>query len=166
VPVVTSIAVRDLDTEDGGSTIEGGPVKPTPSKLLAELITQHDELRRIMDRCEELSDQLDMGRGDAGALTREIVTLRHAFDAHNKFEEQLLRPVLRDLDAFGDVRIERMFRDHVGEHRAMRLQLGDATTNALRAAIDSLRVHLQAEERYFLSSRVLHDDIVVVENGG
>jgi len=141
-------------------------MKPTPSKLLAELIAQHDELRRIMDRCEELADQLDLGKCDAGTLTREIAKLRIAFDAHNKFEEQLLRPVLRELDAFGDVRIERMFSDHVGEHRAMRLQLGDATTNALRATIDNLRVHLQAEERYFLSSKVLRDDVVNVEPGG
>jgi hemerythrin-like domain-containing protein len=141
-------------------------LKLTPSKLLRELMTQHDELRRIMDRCEDLADQLDSGRGDAGALTREIAALRVAFDAHNKFEEQLLRPVLREIDAFGDVRIERMFTDHVGEHRTMRLQLGDATTNALRAAIDSLRVHLQAEESYFIASKVMRDDIVVVENGG
>ena len=130
-------------------------MKTTPSKLLAELLAQHDELRNIMDGCEELADQFDAGQDAALALTREIARLRVAFDAHNQFEEQLLRPVLRELDAFGDVRIERMFTDHVGEHRAMRLQLGDATTNALRGAIDSLRVHLEAEERYFRSSKVL-----------
>jgi hemerythrin-like domain-containing protein len=140
-------------------------VKTAPSKLLAELLHQHDELRKIMDRCEELADALDAGKGDALLLTREIAKLRVAFDAHNKFEEQLLRPVLREIDAFGDVRIERMFNEHVGEHRSMGLQLGDATTNALRGAIDSLRVHLQAEERYFLSSKVLRDDVISIENG-
>jgi hypothetical protein len=136
-----------------------------PSKLLGELMSQHDMLRAIMDRCEELADEVDIGKGDVRALTQEIAKLRIAFDAHNKFEEELLRPVLREIDAFGDVRIERMFSEHVGEHRSMRLQLGDATTNALRSAIDSLRVHLQAEERYFLSSKVLRDDLVSVENG-
>ncbi|HEY5944883.1 MAG TPA: hemerythrin domain-containing protein [Kofleriaceae bacterium] len=141
-------------------------MKQTPSKLLAELLEQHNELRRIMDRCEELADQVDIGKGDVAALIREIGKLRIAFDAHNRFEEQLLRPVLREIDAFGEVRIERMFHDHVGEHQAMRLQLGDATTNALRGAIDSLRVHLQTEERYFLSSKVLRDDLVTLESGG
>lgn len=139
---------------------------PTPSKLLTELIRQHDELRKIMDHCEELADALDAGKGDVTALTREIAKLRVTFDAHNHFEEQLLRPVLRELDAFGSVRIERMFSEHVNEHRSMKLQLGDATTNALRSALDSLRVHLDAEERYFLSSKVLRDDLVTVENGG
>ena len=137
-----------------------------PSKLLAELLQQHDELRTIMDRCEVLADEIDIGKGDVALLTREIARLRLAFDAHNKFEEQLLRPVLREMDAFGDVRIDRMFSDHVSEHRSIRLQLGDATTNALRSAIDSLRVHLQAEERYFLSSKVLRDDVVSLESSG
>ena len=131
----------------------------TPSKLLAELMQQHDGLRAIMDRCDELADQLDIGKGDPGALAREVAQLRIAFDAHNKFEEQLLRPVLREIDAFGDVRVERMFIDHVTEHRTMRLSLGDGTTNALRGAIDNLRVHLQAEERYFMASKVLRDGI-------
>jgi len=141
-------------------------VKTTPSKVLEQLIAQHDELRALMDRCEELADRLDAGEGNPLALTREIARLRLAFDAHNKFEEQLLRPVLHEIDAFGDVRIDRMFSEHVDEHRSMRQQLGDPTTNALRGVIDSLRVHLQAEERYFLSSKVLRDDVVSVESGG
>jgi hypothetical protein len=141
-------------------------VKTTPSKLLAELLDQHDGLRKIIERCEELADELDIGTGNPLALTREVARLRAAFDAHNNFEEQLLRPVLREMDAYGGVRIERMYVDHVAEHRAMRLQLGDGTTNALRAALDSLRVHLAAEERYFLSSRVLRDDVVSVESSG
>jgi hypothetical protein len=36
----------------------------------------------------------------------------------------------------------------------------------LRGALDQLRVHLQAEERYFLSSKVLRDDLVTVEGAG
>jgi len=139
-----------------------------PSKLLTELTKQHDALRAIMDRCEQLADALDEGRGDleaAAQLTREVAKLRLAFDAHNKFEEQLLRPVLREIDAFGDVRIDRMIADHVGEHHAVREQLGEGPTAMLRSAIDNLRVHLQAEERYFLSSKVLRDDLVSVEGG-
>jgi iron-sulfur cluster repair protein YtfE (RIC family) len=137
-----------------------------PSKLLTELMKQHDAIRAIMDRCESLADELDQGRGDPSQLTREVAKLRLAFDAHNKFEEQLLRPVLREMDAFGDVRIDRMVADHIGEHHAVREQLGDGPTAMLRSAIDTLRVHLQAEERYFLSSKVLRDDLVSVEPGG
>lgn len=137
-----------------------------PSKLLAELMKQHDALRTMMDRCDQLADELEAGGGDPGLLTREVAKLRLAFDTHNQFEEQLLRPVLREIDAFGDVRVERMIADHVGEHRTVREQLGDGPTAMLRNAIDHLRVHLQAEERYFLSSKVLRDDLVSVETGG
>ena len=136
-----------------------------PSKLLTELTKQHDAIRAIMDHCEQLADELDDGRGDPSQLTREVAKLRLAFDAHNKFEEQLLRPVLREIDAFGDVRIDRMIADHIGEHHAVREQLGEGPTAMLRSAIDTLRVHLQAEERYFLSSKVLRDDLVSVEGG-
>jgi hypothetical protein len=138
----------------------------TPSRLLTELMKQHDALRAMMDRCEQIADELDAGRVPPGNLTREVAKLRLAFDAHNKFEEQLLRPVLREIDAFGDVRIDKMVADHIGEHRAMRQQIGDGPTAELRGAIDNLRVHLEAEERYFVSSRVLRDDLVTVEGAG
>jgi hypothetical protein len=108
-------------------------MKPMSSDVLAELHEQHDELRAIIARCEVLADDLDMGKADAATLTREVVRLRVAFEAHIKFEEQLIRPGL--------------LAPHAREHRVVGLQLGDATTNALRAALDSLRAHLEDEER-------------------
>jgi hypothetical protein len=138
----------------------------TPSRALAELAAQHQVLRGMMERCEELADELDAGNMGPIQLTREVARLRLAFDSHNKFEEELLRPVLLAGDAFGEVRLERMIEDHVGEHRAMRQQLGSDATADLRAVIASLRVHLAAEERYFLSARVLRDDVVSVEETG
>ncbi len=137
----------------------------SPSRLLAELLQQHTALRAMIDRCEQIADELDVGRAQPGDLTREVAKLRVAFDAHNAFEEQLLRPVLREADAFGEVRVEQMVADHVDEHRAMRRQL-DGPTAELRAVLYELRAHLVAEERYFLSSRVLRDDLVSVEGAG
>jgi hypothetical protein len=128
-----------------------------PSRALSELKAQHEVLRRMMDRCEELADELDAGRMDPLQLTHEVSQLRIAFDAHNRFEEQLLRPVLLETDAFADVRIDRMVEDHVGEHRAMRSQFNTTATGELRDAIETLRAHLDAEERYLLSARVLRD---------
>jgi hypothetical protein len=134
----------------------------SPSRALTELKAQHDVLRRMMDRCEELADELEAGRIDPLQLTGEISQLRLAFDAHNRFEEQLLRPVLQETDALADVHIDRMIEDHVGEHRAMRSQFNATATGELRDAIESLRAHLEAEERYLLSARVLHDGLVNV----
>jgi hypothetical protein len=137
----------------------------TPSKLLEELQSQHEHLRMMMDRCEQLADEFDAGRGQPAVLTRHVSLLRVAFDAHNRFEEELLRPMLRELDAFAEVRIEQMVSDHIGEHRAIKHHL-DGPTAELRASLYELRAHLATEERYFLCSRVLRDDVVVVEGGG
>jgi len=137
-----------------------------PSGALAELIAQHDSLRILMDHCEDLADSLDAHPdADPTMLTRELARLRLAFDAHNKFEEQLLRPVLLEHDSFGPVRIQRMVEDHVHEHRAIGERLASPATAALRDVIETLRAHLDAEERYLLSARVLRDDLVTVEGG-
>ncbi|MGE0867096.1 MAG: hemerythrin domain-containing protein [Kofleriaceae bacterium] len=135
----------------------------SPSRALAELKAQHDGLRAMMTRCEELADAFDAGNTGAEQLMREVTRLRLAFDAHNKFEEQLLRPVLMEADAYAGVRIDRMMEDHVHEHREMRSRLHTSQTHELRDAIETLRAHLEAEERYLLTSRVLRDDRIAIE---
>lgn len=123
---------------------------------LSELIDQHDQLRSIMEHCEDLADALDANpSGDPEPLLQAIAKLRVAFDAHNKFEEALLRPVLLEHDSHGTVRVERMVEDHVHEHQAVRARLTSPTTEALRDVIETLRAHLAAEERYLLTSKVL-----------
>jgi iron-sulfur cluster repair protein YtfE (RIC family) len=119
----------------------------------------------MMARCEELADELDTGRMGPTQLMREVARLRLAFDAHNKFEEQLLRPALLEGDAFAGVRIDRMVDDHVNEHRAMRVQLATSETAVLRDVIETLRAHLDAEERYLLTAKVLRDDIIQIDDG-
>jgi hypothetical protein len=137
-----------------------------PSRALAELAAQHKVLRDMMARCEELADELDAGGAGPMQLAREVARLRLAFDSHNRFEEQLLRPVLLATDSFGEVRVDRMCEEHVGEHRAIRVQLASSTTADLRAVLEDLRAHLDAEERYFLTAKVLRDDLVTVEGVG
>lgn len=137
----------------------------TPRHALTELLQQHAELREIMRRCEHLADELDNQRAAPDEVAREVNRLRVAFDTHNLFEEQFLRPILLESDSFGETRIESMVSDHVGEHRALANGFVFTFTSELRFALDELRRHLDTEERHFLSSRVLRDDIVVVEGG-
>lgn len=138
----------------------------TPSTALEELMAQHASLRVLMDRCDDLADEVDRTGEPPLQLTREVAKLRLAFDSHNKFEEELLRPVLLSQDAFGEVRIEQMVSSHVDEHRSIRTRLHSWVTEELRDVIASLRAHLDAEERYFLSARVLRDDVVTLEGSG
>jgi len=131
----------------------------TPSRALTKLADQHAELRDMMERCEQLADALDAGQLGPEPLLHEVARLRVAFDAHNQFEEQLLRPVLLDADWMGAVRVSRMVEEHVEEHRSMRQQLGGVATAELRGVIANLRGHLDSEEHYFLSKKVLRDDL-------
>jgi iron-sulfur cluster repair protein YtfE (RIC family) len=123
------------------------------------LISQHEALRTMMTRCEELADELDAGGDSPHRLMREVAKLRLAFEAHNTFEEQLLRPALLESDVYATTRIERMVEDHVGEHRLVRQQLSSPVTSELRDTFETLRAHLDAEERYLLSARVLRDNL-------
>ncbi len=125
----------------------------SPERAVAELRAQHDLLRGMMDQCEELADALDAGSQGFTQLTRQVARLRLAFEAHNKFEEQLLRPVL--FGAHAAHVIEHLFEDHVQDHRAMRKQLATTETTGLREVIASMRRHLDAEERYLLAAGTL-----------
>src|SRR5688572_32465610 len=130
----------------------------SPRRALAELAAQHDALRDMMDRCDELIGLVGSDQCGSTQLIRELARLRLAFEAHNAFEEQLLRPLLRDTDPFAAARIERMIEDHVNEHRTMQQRLGSENPAELRDVFETLRAHLDAEERYLLSPKVLRDE--------
>jgi iron-sulfur cluster repair protein YtfE (RIC family) len=139
----------------------------TPSRALETLAAQHATLRENIYRCEVLADEVDAGTAEAAALVHEVAQLRKAFDDHNQFEEQLLRPLLLDVEWLGAVRVSRMVEDHVEEHRAMRRGLAETAsatatpspTGELRGVLANLLDHLATEERHFLSRKVLRDDL-------
>src|SRR5262245_20053093 len=91
-----------------------------PSQTLDILLDQHEALRGLMMRVETLIDASDDDEPVEVDLARAVTRLRMAFEAHNVFEESLLRPLLLDADSFGPVRIDRMIDEHVDEHRAVR----------------------------------------------
>jgi hemerythrin-like domain-containing protein len=137
-----------------------------PGRILVELEAQHAELRKMMDRCEQCIQALEEGQIDLADIARETARLRLAFAAHNTFEEQALRPLLLANDAFGVVRCDRMIEDHVSEHRELRERLLTATESPsqFRDVIETLRAHLDAEERYLLSAKVLRDVRVAADD--
>ncbi len=131
--------------------------------VLDKLLAQHATLRALMDECDPL-----VGDRDAAAvlqLERVIARLSLAFDAHNRFEASVLEPILVDVDAFDAVRLARMVTDHESEHRALHERLRVVEPASVQSMLATLREHLAAEERYYLSSRVVRDDLVVVEAG-
>jgi len=130
------------------------------NEILTKLLAQHATLRALMDECEVLIAAAAMVD-----LERVVARLSLAFDAHNGFEESVLAPILVDIDAFDAVRLARMVSDHEGEHRTLRERLRALEPSGVLETITTLREHLEAEERYFLSPRVVRDDLVVLEGG-
>lgn len=131
----------------------------TPSRARAVLAAQHTLLRQMIDRCEELADEVDVDCAGVTELALEVARLRIAFDEHNRLEEQLLQPLLLDAEWLGAARVSRMVEDHVEEHRAMRIGLAATPTGDLRGVLASLRDHLATEERYLMSQKVLRNDL-------
>lgn len=120
------------------------------ARALGELKAQHNNLRDMMERCEAFADELQAGRCGPLQLTREVTRLRLAFAAHNKFEEEMLRPVL--LAGIPGDAMDLKIEEHVASHRYMRSALARDETSMLREAIESMRAHLDAEELYLVSA--------------
>ena len=138
---------------------------PAPQALEA-LLSQHAELRAMIERCEDLADDLDRGAVGPATLTREVACLRRAFDVHNRCEARLLRPLLAESGALAEIRIELTCADHIDEHRLVRTGLEGSVVEELRTTLARLREHLVTEERCLLSRRASRSDAIVVENGG
>jgi phosphoenolpyruvate-protein kinase (PTS system EI component) len=144
---------RETAARLGESKRPTGDVMLEPDQMFNELVAQHAALRRLMSRCEELADELDAGGGDPLPLVGEVARLRVAFAEHDRFEEEVLRPLL--VNATASACIEHAFADHVREHAEMRTRLCTERTAMLRDVIASLRAHLDDEEHYLLSAGAL-----------
>jgi hypothetical protein len=136
-----------------------------PSQALALLREQHDQIRELADRCDAMLTGLADDREIADALGVAVARLRLAVGAHNRDEESLLAPILLATDAFGPVRVAEMARSHAVEHQLLRNTLEASTVAAIRPVIAQLRDHLAAEESFFLSYRIVRDDLVSIEPG-
>lgn len=139
----------------------------TPRRALTELRAQHAGLRGMMERCIELADELDAGRCGPTQLLREIARLRLAFASHNRYEEQLLRPVLLGAEQLDEGTLEDIEKQHVEEHYALQTRLaghaGTPMTHELRQVIEMMRAHLEHEERALSTNLLARGKVVAVD---
>lgn len=109
----------------------------------AELLRQHDEIRVLINHCERLADELDRGTIGPASVLMEVAHLRDTFEAHCRYEERFVRPIIDDA--------------HINEHRGATEVLGSPITGVLRATLARLRRHLDSEDRYFLGQETSHE---------
>jgi iron-sulfur cluster repair protein YtfE (RIC family) len=146
-----------------------------PSQEVVLLLKQHDWLRSLLSGVEVAATEAEYGGGPAMvALAVAIEQLGHALDEHNAAEEAMLDPLLREADVWGPDRVAQMIEHHRAEHAASREELrvlaGARVPELAAARVQRLstriRAHMDGEERDFLNSRVLRDDVVALDASG
>ena len=142
--------------------------------LREELLQQHHRLRRLIGTAKRLSTQIVRG-GPVAAPARKLQSVLEELDRslreHWRYEEAMLQPVLRTIDAWGPERVARMERVHKAEHRAMAAAMETAAmatppkrlASVARVMADELIAHIQDEEKYLLSRSVLTYDVIRVD---
>jgi len=145
----------------------------TPSQIRAELLDQHAQIRTLMAEIRRIAERARSGEPVGGALRSGLALLSAAFMEHNAREEELLRPVIPTVDAWGKARAEIMDETHVREHDALRqaiLGIPHTPREFAGAGVEDLfdRVlkHMEREEETLLADDVLRDDPVVIGFGG
>jgi hypothetical protein len=136
--------------------------------IRTELTAQHTNLRRMIEEARMLAHDSQPTSGELRARVEELYeTLRE----HNRCEEDLLRGILANIDAWGPAREEVMREHHVKEHRELGMALTAPDTlseegiacGTLLGILDRILEHMAHEERTFLNESLLHDHGVVVE---
>lgn len=142
-----------------------------PSEIRTRNLSDHERLRRDLDRLEVLVIDLRAGRAALETLRQETETLLARLQAHMHWEETYLLPALREADAWGEERAERLARDHREQRELLDFlndRLRDEAQPAALVARDVdhlvalLRDDMREEEADLLDERVLRDDVVAI----
>jgi hypothetical protein len=146
----------------------------TPSEIRAELLSQHASLRGRLEAARLAVLRWANGEVPQGRVRVELAGLFDALRSHNSLEERTLRDLIRNVDAWGQARVEIMEEAHIREHQ----DLCEAALAVITAAeprdgvneLDKLRRHLlehmAREEETFLNASVLRDDEVAIDAQG
>jgi iron-sulfur cluster repair protein YtfE (RIC family) len=142
----------------------------TPSEIRAELLAQHTALRRLATEVRKAAS-VPPDLLSSRKLRQRLEVLVAELDAHNRYEETLLGQVIRNLDSWGPVRVERMDERHARQHRELRDALQCAVdfeepaeaVQATVAALEGLLTHMREEELELLGADVLREDTVMVD---
>ena len=163
---------RELTPRREAHIVTGKPIMKHAERRLV-LLSQHQRIRELIATlgtasADVLASRDEQLKDHAAVLARAIATFSNDLRMHLVAEEELLGPVLERIDAWGLVRD----RERLGDARrravldALRtdrkLDARDMAKRARSLAADVL-LDMDAEEHDLLSERVLHDDVVSLD---
>jgi DUF438 domain-containing protein len=142
-----------------------------PTEIRAELLGQ--QIRTLMQDIRDCAVRAQRGEPVGEELQTSVARLADAIAMHNAREEELLRPILPTVDAWGQVRADTMTQTHQDEHeefqeavRGIPRTSRELAGAGVEALFDRMLEHMAREERVMLAEDVLCEDTVIVEMGG
>jgi hypothetical protein len=142
-----------------------------PSDVRARVLAEHLWLSEKLTRLEESAAAVISGRiGESGQLRERCRNLCESLWFHLATEDELLVPLLRDLDAWGEVRVERVQNDHQTQRAEIaelkrKVESIDPVTlaEAVLPFAKALRADMEHEEMVSLNRDLLRDDTVAMD---
>jgi hypothetical protein len=144
-----------------------------PSEIRRRILDDHETLRAMLASVERIAGEVLGGDAEQkGPLRFEGETLLGRLAEHMAWEDRYLRPALLETAGFGEVRAERLDRDHREQRELLSYalaSLADASRPARLVArnlldlVALLRDDMADEERFLVSEKVLRDDVVNVD---
>lgn len=147
-----------------------------PSEVRDRVLHDHRHLRERLERIERLArEALDGGPARPAPLREEAEAFLDRLAIHMAWEDLHLVPVLREADAWGDVRTARFADEHREQRELLEYVLrqlhdrgrpdGVVAANVLDF-VALLRADMDDEESAFLDERVLRDDPITLDPMG
>jgi len=144
-----------------------------PSEVRQRILADQDEINAQLDRMEALlysddTEAVEMLREACMALVPKLMD-------HIYLDDLLLLPVLREVDAWADVRTTRLEQHHTAQRGDIHLIIetlgrSDTPVAAIRAVaqkvIADVRAHFREEGSLMLNTEVLRDDLVSIAVSG
>ena len=143
-----------------------------PKKLGTELrkhaLDRHERIRdALRGVLEAASAAAEREKGALMRLRRTLRALEDAVRQHAGEDQALVAPVLRELDAWGPIRVEQLAEDHRKAEAIVGSIPPDAPEHELvgraRSLVRPLLRLLKHEERTLLSKRLFRDDVIAID---
>ena len=146
--------------------------EPLPSTVRERILGEHDELRELLAELEELIARDPRERDVAYRIRHRGSRFTERFLRHIALEDEILVPVLRDADAWGEERARLVTAEHAQQRRDLESLLTtladpavhiEEARSKLAALTEAITRDMAEEERHTLDPDVLRDDVVGID---
>ncbi|NNL67957.1 MAG: hypothetical protein HKP30_17040 [Myxococcales bacterium] len=144
-----------------------------PSEVRRHVLSDHAHLRERLTRIVRYAGAVVRGgSAPAGVLRMEGEALLEFMEQHMSYEDQHLVPILREADAWGDVREERFAAEHREQRELLAYALAQlvepsrperVVAQMLLDLAELLEKDMHEEEAAFLDPRIVRDDPITID---